>query len=169
MGWREDRIAYEKGLLARAKSYVRNEMSDTVKDNIFKIAQATPSNFELLKKNKNYKQLRDDFVARDLFAIGLSYEVPIEQLVQKNFIDKYVKGWNDTKAEEQYRNNALKALSTRYKNEYNMILSYLQTDKLDPDQLIYLGSDVYTYANGMVVISFQRSPEAVEVRFGGVY
>lgn len=158
---KEARITYEKGLFEAVKKYVKNDMSEQQKDTIFRIAQANPLKFEILKENPNYKEIRDKAIARDLLGDALSYEIPIEKL-NKKFVDKYIADWDKVGVSEKFKDNALKGLKSRFSEQYHQILNYFNEAEINTNEFIYLGGNVYQYRN--MIISFENSPVTVEVR-----
>ena len=136
-------------------------MTEEQKDTIFKIAQANPVKFDILKDNPNYKEIRDKAIARDLLGDALAYEIPVSKL-NKKFVDKYIADWDKTAVSERYRDNAIKGLKSKFPEQYNMILSQLGESEIEPMNFIYLGNNIYQYKH--FIISFTNSPVSVEVR-----
>ena len=157
----EERIAYEKNLFEAVKEYVKNQMTENQKDTIFKIAQANPVKFDILKENPNYKEIRDKAIARDLLGDALAYEIPVQKL-NKKFVDKYIADWDKTAVSERYRDNAIKGLKSKFSTQYNIIIATTGESEINPMEFIYLGNNVYQYRN--FIISFMNSPVTVEIR-----
>lgn len=157
----EERMAYEKGLFEAVKKYVKNQMTEEQKDIIFKIAQANPVKFEILRENPNYKEIRDKAIARDLLGDALAYDIPISKL-NKKFVDKYIADWEKMGVSERYVDNAIKGLKSKFPEQYNMILAQVGEPEINPMEFIYLGERTYQYRN--FIISYTNSPISVEVR-----
>ncbi|MBR5128682.1 MAG: hypothetical protein IKU67_01400 [Firmicutes bacterium] len=159
--WIESRKQYERGLWDAIKKYVKQDMTAESKDKIFKIAQPTPFHYEIIKKNPNYEELRDAFVARDLLAAGLSYEIPIEKL-DKKFVDNFIKDWNKIELNDRLTNNAIKGLN-KFPDKIKEILAITGEKELNVNNVKYLGGDQYLY-NDFILISFTRSPISIDIR-----
>lgn len=156
----EERKKYEADLYDAIKRYVKKDMTAESKDKIFRIAQPTPLHYEIIKKSPNYEEIRDSFVARDLLAAGLAYEIPVNKL-DKKFVDTFIKEWNKIEEVSRFTNNAIKGLKN-FPDKINQILSITGETELDPNKIKYLGNDMYLY-NDYVFISFSRSPIAVDI------
>lgn len=157
----EERKKYEADLYNAIKKYVKEDMTAKSKDKIFKIAQPTPLHYEIIKENPNYEEIRDSFVARDLLAAGLSYEIPIDKL-DKKFVDTFIKDWDKIEEINRFTNNAIKGLRS-FPDKINQILTITGETELNPNKMKYLGSDMYLY-NDYIFISFTRSPLTVDIR-----
>lgn len=157
----EERKKYEADLYNAIKKYVKEDMTAKSKDKIFKIAQPTPLHYEIIKENPNYEEIRDSFVARDLLAAGLSYEIPIDKL-DKKFVDIFIKDWDKIEEINRFTNNAIKGLKN-FPDKINQILTITGETELNPNKMKYLGSDMYLY-NDYIFISFTRSPLTVDIR-----
>lgn len=157
----EKRKQYEADLYEVVKRYVKNEMSAQDKDRIYELAQPSKLHYEALRDNPRYAQKRDEFVARDLLATTLSYELPLDGLTNK-FVKEYKKSWEKIATTQKYANNAIKGLD-KFPAQLAEILMITGEAALDPNKVQYLGSNSYLYA-GQIFISFINSPSSVEIR-----
>lgn len=158
----EERKEYEMKLFNAVKEFVKNKMSPEDKDRIFEIAQPSKMHYEVLRKNPNYAQKRDDFVARDLLATTLAYEVKPEAVANNKFIKEYKKSWEKEATVKRYSDNAIKGLN-KFPEKVKEILAITQEEYLNPERVQYLGSNSYLYANS-IFINFTNSPLSVDIR-----
>lgn len=153
---------YERAIFRKAVDYVNKQMTDDVKDRIYKIAIGQVG-WEIKKETlstKEYNKLRDNFIAATFARVGLAEEI-ID--FDKEWEKKITKRYYKIETADHFSKNAIKAMETHFKDQTGVILADTGETQLNPVNMKYVGNNTYIYM-GKYIISFENSPAAVEVR-----
>lgn len=158
----EEQKQYERAIFNKAVDYVKKEMTDEVKDRIYKIAIG-PVGWELKKETlppREYKNLRDRFIAATFARVGLAEEI---EGFDKEWEKKIAKRYYKMETADHFAKNAIKAMETNFKEQTAAILAETGEIQLNPANMRYAGKNTYIYM-GKYILSFENSPAAVEIR-----
>lgn len=158
----EEQKQYERDIFNKAVEYVKKEMTDEVKDRVYKIAIG-PVGWEIKKETlspKEYSNLRDRFIAATFARVGLAEEV---QGFDKDWEKKITKRYYKIEAADHFSKNAITAMENHFKEQTAAILAVTGETKLNPANMKYAGNNTYIYME-QFIISFENSPADVEIR-----
>lgn len=158
----EKQKEYERSIFNKAVDYVKKEMTDEVKDRVYKIAIG-PVGWEIKKETlppKEYANLRDRFIAATFARVGLAEEV---QGFDKDWEKKITKRYYKIETADHFSKNAVTAMENNFKEQTAAILAETGEAKLNPANMKYVGNNTYVYMEKFI-ISFENSPADVEIR-----
>lgn len=158
----EEQKEYERAIFNKAVEYVKNEMTNEVKDRIYKIAIGQVG-WEIKKETlspNEYSKLRDRFIAATFARVGLAEEV---QGFDKDWENKIAKRYYKIETSDHFSKNAITAMENNFKEQTAAILAETGETKLNPANMTYVGNNTYVYM-GKFILSFENSPADVEVR-----